>query len=464
MNLQTILVLIIIIETLLFAMFIPPSFYVVLLGFTFVLMDAVYPSALGLNLKLYNILTICLVFSLLYRYFLKENLPRLSHVKTSVLFLGGIAISILFSEYPTYSLRIVSLEILAIILFWAVSLATVTHEQISRAIRVWLWVSNAVAALEILDMMIGVAGLPRLFPVRQAYMTLLGRPTGWFEEPNRASQYHMLVALWTMPLFMAGHHLPQEHQLASKNLISTSFLLNLIVVLLGVGRASWLGMILGAAVTSVVFYRQNLIKITRTLAIPIFVLAILLVLNLNVTFHTFLEDRLEDTLKEVVVAETELDVIPRASTDIGLMSLAFIKGLDTPWLGHGLGTFPNYHRGRKLYTTETIPGTSYERATEYDVTWNRYVQIFFGAGLLGLLTYLIWQYDICATLMRSGAPVPYRVAFLTAIIGMLWGHDQFRAVIGYAPVYWLMGLALAMERLWEPPEISSQLESVIEAG
>ncbi len=463
MNLYSLLLLIVIIETLLLAMFIPPSFYVVLLGLTFVFMDAVYPSALGLNLKLYNILTICLVFSLLYRYFIKENLPRLSHVKTSVLFLGGISISIFLSEYPTYSLRIVSLEVLAILLFWAVSLATVTQAQLSRAIRVWLWVSNAVAALEILDMMLGVVGLPRLFPVQQAFLTILGRPTGWFEEPNRASQYHMLVALWTLPLFMAGRKLPLEHQLASKKLIQVSFLLNIIVVLLGVGRSSWLGMILGGAVAFLAFYRQNLIKIARVLAISAFALMILLVFSLNVTFRTFLAERLQQTFREMVVAETGQD-ISLTESSIALTGFAFIKGLDKPWLGHGLGTFPNYFLGTQLYTTETIPGESYERATEYEVTWNRFAQIFFGAGLLGLLTYLIWQYDVYAKLMRSDAPFAYRVAFLAAFIGMLLGHDQFRAVIGYAPLYWLMGLALAMERLWARPEISSQPESGLEAG
>jgi hypothetical protein len=463
MNLSTILVPIIVIETLLFAMFIPPSYYVVLLGLTFVFMDAVYFSAIGLNLKLYNILTICLAFSLLYRYFIKENLPQLSHVKTSVLFLGGIAISILVSEYPTFSVRMVALEVLAIVLFWAVSLATVSHEELSRAIRVWLWISNGVAVLEILDMMLGVAGLPRLFPVQHTFFTLLGRPVGWFEEPNRASQYHMLVALWTLPLFMAGRNLPEEHPLASRKLIRISFLLNIIVVLLGVGRSSWLGMILGGAVAFLALYRHQYIKVTRALAFSLVTLAILLVLSFSMTFRAFLEERLAQTFKEMVVAESGQDPSLTRSS-IALAMFAFVRGLDKPWLGHGMGTYPNYFLGRQLFTTETIPFGTYERISEYETTWNRYAMIFFGAGLLGLLTYLIWQYDICAKLMRSDAPLPYRVAFLAAIIGMLWGNDQFRAVIDYAPLYWLMGLAVAMERLWQRPGISSQPEAGIDAG
>ena len=153
-------------EALLLAMLLPPAFYVVVLGLTFVVMDVTYLSVAGLNLKLCNVLTMCLMASLLYRYFIKGNLPQLSHVKTSALFLGAISLSILFSEYPTYSLRMVLLEALAIFLFFGVALATETREQLSRAIRVWLWIANAVAALEILDMMLGVAGWPRLFPRR----------------------------------------------------------------------------------------------------------------------------------------------------------------------------------------------------------------------------------------------------------------------------------------------------------
>jgi hypothetical protein len=463
MNIESFLLLVIATEALLLAMLIPPSFYVVWLGVTFVFMDVAYFSVAGLNLKLYNVLGICLMASLLYRYFIKENLPQLDHVKTSLLFLSGLFISIFLSEYPDYSLRMVALEALAIILVWAVSLATVTQAQLSQAIRVWLWVSNAMAALEILDILLAVAGFPRLFPVHHELFTLLGRPTGWFVEPNRASQYHMLVALWTLPLFMAGRKLPQEHQLASNNLIVISFLLNIIMVILGVGRSSWLGIVLGVVVAFLAYYRHNLVKITRAMLVSAVALALLLVFSLNVTFRTFLAERLQQTFGEMVVAETGQD-ISLTESSIALMSFAFIKGLDKPWLGHGLGTFPNYFLGTQLYTTATIPGASYERSTEYEVTWNRYAQIFFGAGLLGLLTYLIWQYDICTKLMRSDAPFPYRVAFLSAIIGMFWGHDQFRAVVGYAPIYWLIGLALAMERLWSNPEISSQPEPGIEAG
>ena len=444
-------------------MLIPPGFYVVVLGLTFVFMDVAYFSVAGLHLKLYNILSICLMASLVYRYFSQGNLPRPSNVKTSLLFLGALSFSIFLSEYPTYSLRMVSLEALAIILVWAVSLATVTQAQLSRAIRVWLWVSNAVAALEIMDLFLGVAGLPRLFPVQHTFFTILGRPTGWFEEPNRASQYHMLVALWTLPLIMAGRKLPQEHQLVSNRLIRISFLLNILVVFLGVGRASWVGMIFALAVAFLVFYRHKLVNIKRTLAVSAVALAILLVLSLNVTFRNFLVERLQQTVMEMAIADTGQDPSLGSST-IALLSFAFIKGMDTPWLGHGLGTFPNYFLGERFYTTKTIPGLTYERGAEYEVSWNRYAQIFFGAGLLGLLTYLIWQYDICAQIMRSGAPLPYRVAFLAAIIGMLWGHDQFRAVIGYAPIYWLMGLALAMARLWADPEISFPPEMDHEAG
>jgi hypothetical protein len=445
---QSYLLLIIAIEALLLAMLIPPSFYVMALGVSFVFMDMAYLSVAGLNLKLYNILTVCLTASLVYRYFSDNHrLPQLHHVKTSVLFLASISLSILVSEFPTFSLRIVSLEVLAIVLFWGVSVALETREQLSLAIRLWLWVSNAMALLEILDIILGVAGLPRLFQVKHADMFSLGRPTGWFAEPDRAAQYHMLVALWTLPIFMVGRDLPAKDRLTSPTLIRISFLLNIIIVILGVGRSAWLGFMLGAGATFVAFYRKQLIKMTKVAAVSIMVLALVSILSLDFAFRHFLHERLEQTFREMVVAEFAQDPALEKSS-IALMTFAFLRGLDKPWIGHGLGTYPNYYLTRYLFNTATIPLTSYERSTQYETTWNRYAQLFFGAGLLGLITYLIWQFDIINALLKSNVPFPYRIAFLAAIVGMFWGHDQFRAVIGYAPIYWLIGLSVAMQRLY----------------
>jgi len=160
-------------------------------------------------------------------------------------------------------------------------------------------------------------------------------------------------------------------------------------------------------------------------------------------FREFFERRFNQTLEELVFEEGE------GETLIGVFFIfhPFIRGLESPIIGHGWGTWPNYGWKSGL-STRSVPGPTYVEGATYEVSGNRFGQIFYGAGIIGLLAYLIWQFSLFRLILRSQIPLPYRVAFLSLAAGMMWGHDMFRAVTAYPPLYWFLGLACAMGRVF----------------
>lgn len=425
------------------------NLYIFLIIVTYPFVDVFFFNFAGLNLRLYNIFTMAMVIGLFFIGINKRKIIKPTHIYSSLLFIISLSISVLVSEYQIFTIRYIILEFLGILLFWCITIYTSTSDRFFKTIRLSLWVANIVAVAIIVDMLFKISGLTGFFTSHHTHMlSTVGRATGLFAEPDRAGQYHLVFALWTLAFIIAPSSLKIYNKFITKRLIKFTFWINFFILFVSMVRAAWFGLAIGLFVCAFIYKKNNVIKIFHGILKWLFI--VLIILLLSIAFITpwkdFAYQRLYQTIDEFAFSKDQI-YSPTTST-IAYALFTFKRGLESPFIGHGWGTFPNYAWGYRYYNTRSIPAKPLEKGDYYEISWNRFAQIFYGAGFLGLLAYILWQFSIFRFIFNSKAPVIYRAAFLSVAIGMMWGFDQFRGITAYPPLYLFLGLACASDRIF----------------
>jgi hypothetical protein len=125
-------------------------------------------------------------------------------------------------------------------------------------------------------------------------------------------------------------------------------------------------------------------------------------------------------------------------TDITVVYTFFVRALQRPWLGWGIGFDERAINPAEVFVYH-LPAIS--------EGYNRLVRLFFGAGIVGIFGFLIWQIAYIRRLLQGKEYFAYRLAMLLPVIGVYWGHDILRAV-GILPIIFIvMGLGLALKKI-----------------
>jgi len=228
-----------------FVLFLSPQIVILLLIISYPFTDIWDLNYAGVYIRLSNLFTVVLVISLFFSFIEKREILRPTNILVSWLFLGSLALSLLVSEYLMWSVRYVILELLGILLLWCITIYTTTSDKFFSVLRVSLWVANLLAVAEIIELILKIVGLPGFFPVHHDFMLSVGRISGLFREPDRAGQYHLVFALWTLAFILAPSSLKTYSGLVGDRLIKFTFWLNLSILLLGGFRAALTGIVIG---------------------------------------------------------------------------------------------------------------------------------------------------------------------------------------------------------------------------
>jgi hypothetical protein len=388
-----------------------------------------YVVVYGLNIRIYNALSIIIAVILLLRS--KLSLPMLFPI---LVFLGCLGLSVINSMDQLLSAKYILFQFFGFLLMWITYSLTNNQKDLDRFIYLLLIIGNIDVVLICINTILYLAHLPTFAPIMFTDVLPIGRPNLFLGEPDRTAEYHLVLLMMTFPFILLIRRWKVEQLLKSRFLL-VSFLLNLYIVLVGLFRSAWIGLGVGVALYILLSFKDRFARIAIKRLIPIGIVGFLILAGFLIVFSSFTNAMLQRFNEAVdLVVHPRLDV----QSDFSVIYVFFQRGLRRPWFGWGIG----------FDEVAINPATTF---TYYNAAisegYNRLIRMFFGAGIVGILGFVFWQAAYLRRMTARYHQFAYRMAMLIPVIGIYWGHDMIRAVSILPLIFIVMGMGLSLLKI-----------------
>jgi hypothetical protein len=393
-----------------------------------------YMNVYGLNIRVYNALSLVLMIILIARG--RWRWPLLI---PTLAYLGGLGFSVITSMDQLLSLKYILFQVFGLILMWATYNLTRTGKDFEKFTYLLLLAGNVDTLLIVLNTGLFLLKLPTFAPIMFTNVLPIGRPNLFLGEPDRTAEYHLVLLLICLPLVLLSGKWKAKHYLSNR-FVWISFTLNLYIVLIGLFRSAWIGLALGLLTYIFLSSTNRIARFGIKRLVPVVVVGAMVVGLLLMVFPPFARAMSARFLEAAdMIKHPRLDV----QSDFSVIYVFFTRGLQRPWLGWGIGYDEVAIDPAKTFT--------YHLASVSE-GYNRLVRMFFGSGIVGLAGFIIWQLAYFRRMVRKAGPYAYRLAMLLPVIGIYWGHDLIRAVGILPQIFIVMGLGLSLRRIAKTEE------------
>jgi hypothetical protein len=395
----------------------------------------------GLNIRIYNAISLVLMAVLI----LKSSW-RFSLTIPVLVYLLALGASVFVSMDKLLSLKYILFQVFGFILMWVTYNLVTSEKAFEKYIYLLLLVGNIDTVLIIINTLAYVLHLPTFAPITFTDVLPIGRPNLFLGEPDRTAEYHLVLLLMCIPLVLLSKRWKGKYYLTHR-FILVSFLLNLYIIIIGLFRSAWIGVVVAllAFVLISIGHRRAHFGVLRM--VPLVIICILLagaLLLVYPPFSTALFARVNEAVG--MILHPRLDV----QTDFSVIYVFFQRALQRPWLGWGIGYDEVAINPAEVFT--------YHLATVSE-GFNRLVRMFFGGGVVALAGFVFWQVAYMLRLIKGRGDFAYRMALLLPVIGVYWGHDMIRMVSILPTAFLVMGLGLALHRITPVAQSSPPFES-----
>ncbi|MDH7472931.1 MAG: O-antigen ligase family protein [Anaerolineae bacterium] len=341
--------------------------------------ELMYVTVAGVNVRPHQAVTLLTIAASLLRGKVLKPKSSVAWACIAYLFVNGISIAYSYSRMD--SVRLWLLFVVQAGTLYALMRFLDTPNRVRKFMPFFLFSGFVLTMVGLVQVLLVIAGV--VPPYRDAWMIPVGRPPGTFVEAAWLADFSMFFLLVFIP------YLYSQRFARYRPFLFTAWFLMLLVNLVCMARAAWLGLLVGISLQLILMLWLRPGGARALFNLMVFRLGPLLIV-FGLLFALFMPDLF------VLFVNRFLEIGNRfesaASLRVDDFNDVMKLVLRRPWTGYGIGT---------LATVMHDPTNNPRNRNFANVSLNMYLTMLFDAGIPGLVTGFLVTMLIPGTILRN---------------------------------------------------------------